>query len=144
MPKPRLSYEQAKARGSEQVNAGRFASRKDAPATTGTIGDPPRHLTTPEKKVWKELTAVIPAGVAGESDRIAVEIASRLLYQFRSNPTGMQTSRLNALMDVMSRLGLDPQARTRLHVEQKPDPKANDPLTRYMNALTHDTTETIQ
>ncbi len=138
MPKPRLSFDQAQARGSEQVNAGRFADRKDAPPTTGVIGPPPKSLSAAEKKIWKELVSTIPAGVAGESDRISVEIASRLLHQFRTNGHTMQSSRISLLMGMLSRLGLDPQARTRLHISPPAEPKPTDPLAEYMSAMTYD------
>ena len=138
MPKPRLSYDQALARGSAQINAGRFADRKSAPPTIGVIGAPPKSLTAAEKKVWKELAATIPAGVAGESDRISVEIASRLLHQFRTNAHTMQSSRISLLMGMLSRLGLDPQARTRLQTSPPAQPKPTDPLTEYMSAMTYD------
>ena len=138
MPKPRLNFEQAQARGSDQINAGRFADRRAAPPTIGTIGASPKHLTAPEKRVWNELAQAIPTGVAGSSDRISVEIAARLLSQFRTNPTDMQSSRLSLLMSMLSRLGLDPQARTRLQVSQPAEPRHADPLSRYMSALTND------
>jgi hypothetical protein len=144
MPRPRLSYDQAKARGADQVNAGRFADRKNAPPTQGVIGLPPKSLTAAEKKVWKELAIAIPDGVAGESDRIAVEIASRLLHQFRTNAHTMQSSRISLLMNMLSRLGLDPQARTRLHVAPTAEVKPTDPLDQYMTNLTYDSADSIQ
>lgn len=102
-------------RGSVAVNAGRFASRKSAPTTAGEVGNPPKYFDSSTKKVWKEIVSAIPAGVAGAADRMAIEMASRLMHQFRTEPD-MQASRIAILMNLLSRLGLDPQARTKLQV----------------------------
>lgn len=144
MPKRRLSFEQAEARGSNQINAGRFKDRQDMPETTGALGDPPKHLPGPVKKVWKELAQVIPAGVAGETERQKLELAAQLLSQFRTNPTNMPTSRIALLEGMLGRLGLDPQARTKMHVSPPKETKPTDPYGKYMDALTHDNTESIQ
>lgn len=112
-------------RGSVIVNAGRFSDRKKAPQTEGSVGSPPKYFDAALKKVWKELSSSIPTGVAGSSDRQVIEMASRLLHQFRTDPL-MQSSRLAILMQLLSRLGLDPQARTRLQVGQPPAQKTDD------------------
>jgi phage terminase small subunit len=125
MPRPRLNYADAQMRGSVAVNAGRFSDRKKSPKTEGAIGNPPKYFDAALKRVWKELASSIPTGVGGKSDRQVVEMASRLLNQFRTDPL-MQASRIAILMQLLSRLGLDPQARTRLQVEQKPTPKPDD------------------
>jgi hypothetical protein len=125
MPRPRLSYDQATLNGSLAVNKGRFSDRKKAPPATGEVGSPPKYFSTDEKKVWKEIAKAIPAGVAGGSDRMVIEMASRLLHQFRIDPL-MQSSRLSLLMQLLSRLGLDPQARTKLQVEPPAVEKTQD------------------
>src|SRR5579875_1446510 len=121
MPKPRLTADQAALNGSAKVNAGRFADRQSMPPTTGEIGLPPGHLPADCHATWKEISTAIPAGIAGAADRIAVELATRLLQQFRTDPD-MQASRIAILTNLLSRLGLDPQARTRLHTPSQPDP----------------------
>lgn len=121
MPRPRLSLDQARLKGALAVNKGRFADRQKSPATQGTLGNPPKHLDDATKKVWRELAKAIPAGVAGSSDRMTVEIASCLLTQFRAAPVTMQASRIALLMQLLSRLGLDPQARTRMQVPTAPE-----------------------
>lgn len=126
MPRPRLSYEQAKLNGSVAINKGRFASRKNAPTTTGSLGTPPKHLDEAAKKVWREIVKSIPAGVAGASDRITVEMASTLLAQFRAAPATMQASRVALLLNLLGRLGLDPQARTKLQIETTPPTEKKD------------------
>lgn len=124
MPRQRLSIDQAKMRGSLAVNAGRFEARKKAPKATGQIGKPPKYFKPRLAEIWSEISSAIPFGVAGSADRMVIEMASRLLDQFRTDPE-MQASRIAILMQLLSRLGLDPQARTKLQVEmpkqQKPD-----------------------
>lgn len=121
-------------RGSVAANAGRFADRKSAPKTTGTIGDPPKYFSADQRRVWKEIAASIPAGVAGCSDRLVLEMASRLMHQFRTEPD-LQASRIAILMQLLSRLGLDPQARTRLQVGDTPTSKPKDPFEEFMSNL---------
>lgn len=120
----RLSYEEARLKGSVDVNPGRFASRKNSPRTAGSLGTAPRNLSADAKKVWKELAAVIPVGVAGEGDRTLLEIAANLLSQFRADPAAMRSSRLSLLLQTLGRLGLDPQARTKIQVEVPAKPSA--------------------
>lgn len=135
MPRPRKSYDQAVLSGSAAVNKGRFEGRKNAPKTTGDIGSPPKHLDAETKKLWKELAKAIPAGVAGASDRLTVELAAQLLSQFRAAPATMQASRVSLLLTLMSRLGLDPQARTKLQVEQPSDTGKADAFTDFMASI---------
>lgn len=119
MPKPRLTADQALLSGSAKVNAGRFASRQSMPPTTGEIGPPPENLKNALHPTWNEISTAIPKGIAGSADRIAVEMATRLLHQFRTDPD-MQASRISILTNLLSRLGLDPQARTKLQTSSAP------------------------
>lgn len=111
--------------GSAAVNRGRFESRKKAPATTGSLGRPPSYFDAAHKTIWCEISSSIPTGVAGKSDRQVVEMAVRLLYQFRTD-LAMQASKLAILMNLLSRLGLDPQARTRLEIETEAPQEERD------------------
>lgn len=131
MPRPRLSYDTAQVKGAVKTNRGRFETRKSAPATTGQVGSPPKRFNSDQKIAWKEITEAIPKGIAGMSDRMAVEMASVLLAQFRSNPLDMQASRIAILMQLLSRLGLDPQARTRLNAEPVDTQKVHDEWTMF-------------
>lgn len=131
MPKPRLSYDTAQVKGAVKINRGRFESRKTAPTTTGEVGSPPKRLSSDQKTAWIEITTAIPSGIAGASDRVAVEMAAVLLAQFRSNPIEMQASRIAILMQLLSRLGLDPQARTRLNAEPADTQKVHDEWTMF-------------
>lgn len=113
MPRRRLTYDQAQQNGSLAANKGRFEDRKTAPPTIGKVGGPPKYFNKDQAKVWKELVKMIPSGVAGAADRATVEMAARLLYQFRTDP-GMSSMKMALLSQVQSKLGLDPQARLKL------------------------------
>jgi phage terminase small subunit len=131
MPKPRLTFDQAKMKGSVAHNAGRFEKRKASPKPTGEIGAPPEYFRPEQKEVWKEIVAAIPYGVAGSADRFAIEMAAILLDQLRDTPL-MQASRIAVLMNLLSRLGLDPQARTRLNAPE-PEPESdNSPYSQFL------------
>lgn len=112
-------------RGSLSVNPGRFEARRKAPKTIGVLGKPPKHFGPRVAAIWTEIVVAIPEGVAGSADRMVVEMATRLMDQFRTDPD-MQASRIAILMQLLSRLGLDPQARTKLQVEQQPTAKPDD------------------
>ena len=51
--------------------------RKDAragePVVTKRLGSAPKHMTGDERKIWSEFARMVPEGVAGYSDRWAVE-----------------------------------------------------------------------
>jgi phage terminase small subunit len=116
MPRPRLTIEQAELSGSSAKDPKRFATRKKSPKTQGPIGTAPTYFNAALKKVWDEVSSSIPAGVAGGSDRLVIEMASRLMHQFRTDPE-MSSAKVAILMNLLSRLGLDPQSRTKLQVD---------------------------
>lgn len=117
MPRPRLSYDHARMTGALDTNRGRFEDRKTAPTTSGELGPAPSYFDDDTAAVWDELSQLIPDGVAGTADRIAVELTARLLFQFRTDPD-MQGQRIATLMQLLSRLGMEPQARTKMAVPQ--------------------------
>jgi phage terminase small subunit len=138
-----LTYEQAVARGSAAKDPARFADRKNSPITTGQLGDPPDYFDAALSAIWLELSEAIPAGITGSADRVAVEMATKLLHQFRTEPA-MQASRLAILTNLLSRLGLDPQGRTRLQVTQGSDDESSNTsaFDQFMSAISGaDTTD---
>ncbi len=132
MARPRLSADQAALTGALRVNPARFTERQKAPPTIGVVGPAPKHLSANEKKVWREISNAIPEGIAGKADRFALEMCSRLLQQFRTDPD-MQASRIAVLLQLLSRLGLEPQARTKLQVAEKPAVKQDDEWSAIIN-----------
>ena len=143
MPRPRNSIAQADLKGTLQQNAGRYASRQDAPVTKGDVGKAPSYFSTEKKKIWREVILSIPVGVAGESDRQTVELACTLLHQFRMDPT-MSTARIALLLSTLSILGMTPQGRTKLHTTEPAKKKETDTVSKFMSAAKSHGRDTIQ
>ena len=84
--------------------------------------EPPKHLSASQKKIWKEIILLIPAGVLTGSDLIHVEIVTCLLTEFRESNGSIDTARITRLTSEMGKLGLNPSARAGLSVDK---PKTN-------------------
>ena len=95
---------------------------------TDELGKPPRHLNKEVKRCWNVIAKTAPPGVLGRHDRIAVEIASTLLSQFRDDPTSMTTARLLRLEVMLGRFGMNPSDRAKLSLPQ-PDDDGPNPWT---------------
>ena len=115
MPRPRLTFEQAEQRGATRINPGRFSDRRDAVKAQGTLGSAPKHLSPELKAMWKELAGQLPDGLTSKADRMLVEMTVTLLHELRTDAT-MKTSARALLLSCLSRLGLTPQDRLKMHV----------------------------
>ncbi|MCU7916561.1 MAG: P27 family phage terminase small subunit [Candidatus Thiodiazotropha sp. (ex Gloverina cf. vestifex)] len=82
----------------------------------------PDHLNEVETGCWDELVKQIPAGVLSASDLTSLEIAAKLLAEWREDSKGMATARIARLTNEMGKFGLNPSARASLTVEK---PKEN-------------------
>ena len=135
MPKPRKSLAQLSASGTLAKNKGRYASRIAAiPTVLMPIGKPPRHLPAVERTIWAELTKSAPAGLLQRSDRIALEIACKLVARMRT--VDAKTSELNGLMATLGKLGFSPLDRLRLNLEPPPpEPSAQDAIWDELDEL---------
>jgi phage terminase small subunit len=97
--------------------------RKSEPKGNGDFNTaPPKHLNLKQKKTWKEVIALVPAGVLTGSDLIHVEIVACLLAEFRELKGMLETSRITRLTSEMGKIGLNPSARASLSVDT---PKTN-------------------
>lgn len=85
------------------------ARRRIDPETTGELGDPPRHLTPDNKKIWKEIAASLPVGVAKNADRMAFEVLVGLMHRFRN--ADLSGAQLSSLTGLLSKFGLTPASR---------------------------------
>jgi hypothetical protein len=135
MPKPRKSLAQLSASGTLAKNKGRYADRIAAiPTVLMPIGKPPRHLPTDERALWAELVKAAPPGLLQRSDRIALEVACKLVARMRT--ADAKTSELNALMATLGKLGVSPLDRLRLNLEPPPpEPSAQDALWAELDEL---------
>jgi phage terminase small subunit len=103
--------------GSFKKHPDRKKARASEPAAIGPLGLPPTRLDAELKKIWYEITDMIPAGVLAKSDRLAIEIACRLTRKvFRDEINGAELSTLNSLL---ARLGMTPADRSKVSVPKQ-------------------------
>jgi len=116
MPTPRKSIEQLKLSGSYQQNKKRYDNRlTTVPTIQLPVGRPPTHLLPAERLVWAELVRVAHPGLLARSDRLALEVATKLVIRMRT--TDAKTSEVNALMNVLAKLGMTPAARLKMNLQ---------------------------
>ena len=99
--------------------------RKSEPEPTGKIGKAPSSLNAMEKKIWKEFTTNSPHGVFGNSDRIALEVACKLLSEFRIDYENFTAAKMNQLTNLLGRFGMTPSDRSKVIVQK--DEVEDDP-----------------
>ena len=100
---------------------------KNAPQPEKGIGPARDDLMDDERQCWDEIVSCICPGVLGNSDRIWVERAARLLARSRRDDkfTG---SNETALQTYLSRLGMNPSDRTKITPRK---PEEDDPADKY-------------
>jgi len=112
MPKPRTPSTVLEARGAFDKDQGRrredFAAGVFDPA-------PPKYFTARQKAVWTEIVTALPASVLQATDRIAVELAARLVANFRAQPDADVTSaQVAQIRTALAVLGMTPADRSRV------------------------------
>jgi phage terminase small subunit len=126
MPAHRKPLSAHELSGAVAKNPKRFANRRNEPQPSAPVGAPPKHLIPAEKQVWREVVQVSPRGVLTSADRLLLEVASRLVVQFRSGLL-MRASEISTLLNALGRLGLSPADRAKLHVQPEPSKPTEDP-----------------
>lgn len=102
-------------------------NRRHEPEPTGPLGDPPSCLPAAAAAAWREIAEALSPGVAGNSDRIAVEIVARLLARLRS-ADGITAAELSCLHRGLASLGMTPTARSKVAPPvREPKPAVPDP-----------------
>ena len=123
MARPRKPTKILELKGSFRGRPGREKQREGEPKPAADVGRPPRHLTTEQKKVWREITSKTPEGVITAMDRCSLEIVCVLLDRFRQANAGiaerLQAAELSALMRGLSSLGMTPADRSKVSVPVK-------------------------
>lgn len=102
------------AQGTASRNKQRQNPNEPVPARG--IGPAPGHLNPGQKKIWDEIVGIMYAGVLGEADRIALELMTVLLDEFRVNPLDFSGAKLARLEGLLSRFGMTPADRTKIVV----------------------------
>jgi phage terminase small subunit len=126
MPAHRKPLAAHRLSGATKKNPQRFRARENEPTTNAPIGEPPKHLTADEKAVWKEVVKVSPKGILTNADRLLLEVACRLVTQFRVGLL-LRASEIATLLNSLGRLGLSPADRAKLNVQPEPSKPGDDP-----------------
>lgn len=126
MARPRTPTKVLELRGAFKKDPQRKRPNEPEVDTKTVNKKPPSRLTADQKKTWREIVKVIPAGVLSTADLVQVEIVVCLLTEFRQAGGAMSTSRIGRLTSEMGKLGLNPSARASLTVEKPKGNKFND------------------
>ncbi len=107
-------------------NRGRYAGRElTEPKPTTTLGNPPRHLSPAQKKIWKHLVSTIPDGVLFAIDAIAIELTVRLVERMQDGT--LKSNEIGQLRGCLASLGATPADRSRVSVVPPETSSENDP-----------------
>lgn len=121
MPTPRKTIAQLADSGTLARNKGRYKSRIAAqPNFIRPVGKAPTHLSPGARAAWAEAVKNAPHGLLERSDRLILEVLSRLVVRMRTSEP--KTSELNALVNILSKMGLTPADRAKLNVPAPIDP----------------------
>src|ERR1700744_4488376 len=93
MGRPRKSKAELELSGSFAKHPERKGARANEPKPDGPLGPPPKcfdpdgYLGAKHIEIWHELVSQAPPGVLTSADRAHLELACRLYYRIRSNPS---------------------------------------------------------
>lgn len=125
MARPKTATAILDARGAFKKDPQR--KRNDEPVVSeGLDTTPPEHLTHEQVSRWVEIIKIAPAGVITSADLLAVEALAIMWAEFREKTTDYPVSKLGRMMQIMSKLGLDPSGRAGLVVEKSKTNKFDD------------------
>ena len=120
MGRPRTPTQVLRITGIERNHPERLRMRQTEPVNDNSIGDPPDNLNKPEKAIWSRIVAESIAGVLGQADRIAVELACKLYVRVDGGTaTGVD---YNQLIKLLSQFGMTPADRSKISIS-KPEGK---------------------
>lgn len=83
------------------------------------IGPAPDTLIV-EAYIWDEIVGLMPAGVLGSTDRIALETTCKLIFKMRHDFDNMTAAQLGKLETFLSRFGMTPSDRSKIVLPKGP------------------------
>lgn len=110
--RPRTPTKILQMRGSFKVHPERAAARAEEPVDLPDISGPPASFTGEFLTAWNDIVSTCARGVLKESDRLSVEIASRLLAKFRVS--GAEPSEKSQLIALLGKFGMNPSERSKV------------------------------
>ncbi|CUI04689.1 hypothetical protein BN2497_4155 [Janthinobacterium sp. CG23_2] len=121
MPKPRTPSNILEARGAFAHNPDRQREDFESGAFDKSA---PAYFNEAQVAVWNEMVGLLPESVLQSTDRMAVELTSRLVARFRALDDGDVTMAQAAqIRTALASLGMTPADRSR--VSSKKAPKVN-------------------
>lgn len=117
MAKPRTPSAVLEARGAFDKDPAR---RRDDFEAGAFDPEPPKYFSVKQKAVWAEIVTVLPATVLQATDRMAVEVAARLIAHFRALPDADVTaSQVAQIRTALAVLGMTPADRSRVSTKKQ-------------------------
>src|ERR1700733_2361835 len=107
--------------GTIKDHPGRYANRTVPVACPAGIGDPPAHLSVARKNIWRELVGQLAEGHLQSADRFLLEIVTHLMARLRNRKTLITKGEESLLMHALSKLGLKPADRQKVHIPPRRD-----------------------
>jgi len=114
----------AALKGADRKDPQRFRERKAAPKSELPLGNAPDDFNEQQKAAWFEFSAYAIPGTMTGADRVALETASVLLAEFRTNRAEFPAAKYGRLFQYLSAFGMTPVDRQKLGAVA-PDEDAN-------------------
>lgn len=122
MARPKTPAQLHEINGSYVKNPQR---RQKEPSPKAGIGPAPKNASSDWRECWDEIVNHVCPGVLGDSDRIWLERAARLLASSRVEDGKFSGADEKALQTYLSKLGMNPADRSKINVnnpDAEPDP----------------------
>ena len=117
--------------GTIKDHPGRYAEPTAPVACPAGIGDPPVHLSVARKNIWREVVAQLPERHLQSADRFLLEIVTHLMSRLRNRKTLITKGEEALLMHALSKLGLTPVDRQKVHIAPSKSDNPRDPWAEF-------------
>jgi phage terminase small subunit len=141
MGRPRKPTALLELNGTIAQRPARYAKqqRELEPQVDEPVGNPPKYLTADEIKIWRELKKTVSWLTI--VDRTNLECVCMLTAKLRNRT--IKTQEMSQLMAFLSKLGMTPADRSRIHMPTKPQAKTDDAFS-FLDAPTDSTEDQVQ
>jgi len=119
MGRPKTPISKAILTGARDRNPQRY--RGEAPKSDYPVGNPPDSMPRDVKMIWPEILEQCADGVMTAGERIMLELACYLIYEFRAMPGEFPSAKMTNLRGILGSFGLAPSNRHKLGVYTEVD-----------------------
>jgi len=104
--------------------------RRVDPKTSGPVGEPPPSMNLELHGTWHELAEYAPLNVLRSADRALLEMATKLLFNFRRLPFDVlpESALIAQFIKCLSAMGMTPSDRSKVHAPQE---KLDNPFAKF-------------